>query len=66
MHEAVRSAFMSLAETVRTRHHEDHPVNIARALRRHQEIAGVYLTVNQDLFVERYYGVILTGMVALR
>lgn len=62
MHDAVQSAFVFLDETIRTWHHQDHTVNIygvRQLLARFagdRKLPGFIFTLNQELFVERYYG----------
>jgi len=61
MHDAVHSAFELLDETVRTWRHEDFAVDIyhvRKLLARfagNRNVPGFIFTLNQDLFVERYY-----------
>ena len=61
MNDAVQSAFAFLDEKIRTWQHQDHAVNIygvQRLLARFagdRKSPGFIFTLNQDLFVERYY-----------
>jgi hypothetical protein len=61
LHDAVQSAFEFLDETIRTWDHRDHAVNIYRVRQLLARFAGdrkspgFIFTLNQDLFVERYY-----------